>query len=286
MSQTPSSTTFRDMVAAISPTWLNGWVGVRYMYSMAIQFDAIGDAAAYAVRARFPDLAPTDAFPYLANDRQIDQGFQESQTSFATRLTQWLDRWAHAGSPFGLLMAVRGYVAPDNCLVATVNNGGVFDFYPVGVVASPTTPPDHLPVQTPNPWIWDSLSWPHLYSSAWWRVWLIIWPSAATWTKTAHTYNDGVSFYGSGPSFTYDWSGTLAMAQNLQALVKKWKSAGTWIPWIIVSFDELAFLPSGGDAYPAGLYGTWTKVVPNILTARPLYAYARYQNAAYLDGVS
>lgn len=283
MSAGPSSTTFRDMVAAISPSWLQGFVGLRFMYSMAIQFDAIADAAAYAVRARFPDLAPPDAFPYLANDRQIEQGFQEPQTSYATRLTQWLDRWSHVGSPFGLLMAIRGFISPDLAMVATVNNRGVYDYYSQGVQDAPSVPPTHFKAPGSLYWAWDRFSWPYLFTFAYWRIWVIIWPSAGTWTQTTHKYDDGLSKWDAG--FTYDWSGTVAQANALRALIKKWKRSRTWVPWIIISFDPLAFLPSGADELPNGLYGTWSKVVTGS-NGRPQYVPSRLANAAYLDGVA
>jgi hypothetical protein len=290
MSLSPSSTTFRDMVQAISPSWLQGFVGLRYMYSMAIQFDAIADAAAYAVRARFPDLAPPDAFQFLANDRQIDQGFQEPQSNFATRLTQWLDRWAHAGSPFGLLLAVRGFVSPDLPEVATVNQNGVWDYYTKGVQDSPSLPPTHSYQPGVVGWNWDSASWPFLskiivngaVGQAWWRTWVIIWSTTTgPWHQTTQTYGDG-STWGGGES--YGWTGSAVQANNLRALVKKWKSAGTWVPWIIVSFNDVTFQPSGTGTQPDGTYGTWSKVI-TAANGRPQYVPSRSPLAAYLSGV-
>lgn len=292
MSQVPASTTFRDMVAAISPTWLQGFVGLRFMYAMAIQFDAIGDAAAYAVRARFPDLAPPDAFPCLANDRQIEQGFAEPQASYATRLTQWLDRLAHMGSPFGLLMAVRGYIAPVLSEVATINVNGVWDSYAKGQQDGPLVPPTHQQ-NVLQGWNWDSSSWPYLTrrvvgsqtGSTWWRVWIVIWSTGSTapWTATTHKYDDGVSTWDGG--FTYDWSGTVAQANGLRAIAKKWKASNTWIPWILVSFSDGSYQATGAGVQPDGNWGTWSKVVTGA-NGRPQYVPSRDANTAFLDGVA
>ena len=276
----PTTTTFRDMAQAISPSWLQGYVGSRFMYSMAICFDAIADGAAYAVRARFPDLAPADGFQYLASDRQIEQGFQEPLSYYATRLTQWLDRWAHAGSPWGVLMAVRGYVSPDTCYVATVNNNSVYDYYLAGQPCDPGHVPTHI--QVAGRWVWDSLSSPYLYAKAWWRMWVVITPSSTTWQQT-EKYSDG-SHFGSGQCWGFN--GTNAQVVGLQRLIGKWKASNTWVPWIIVSFDSTAFQPSGVGATPSGYYGTWSKVISNPSSGRPLYAPSRDANVAYFDGVA
>jgi hypothetical protein len=279
MALSPSSTTFRDMVAAISPSWLQGYTGSRFMYSMAIMFDALSDLSAYAVRARFPDLAPPDAFVYLANDRQIEQGFQEPQPSYAISLTQWLDRWAHAGSPWGLIMAVRGFVSPDLCYVATINNNSVWDYASAGQLCDPSNPPTHTRVF--GRWIWDSLSWPYLFHKAWWRVWVIITPSSSTWQQT-ETYSDG-SRYAEGQ--VWGFTGTNAQVIALQQLVSKWKASNTWVPWVILSFDPTAFLPTGAGANPTGTWGTWSTVTANPSSGRPLYTTSRAQSCAYVDGV-
>ena len=62
---------------------------------------------AYAVRARFPDCAPSDALPWLAIDRQIDRGPNEGETSYRARLKLWLDLWRHAGSAQSVITALE-----------------------------------------------------------------------------------------------------------------------------------------------------------------------------------
>ena len=58
-----TTTTFVDMSDDINPTYLNGPVFARYRASMTIMYDDLADGAALAVRARFPSVAPPDAFP-------------------------------------------------------------------------------------------------------------------------------------------------------------------------------------------------------------------------------
>ena len=120
----PVSQNFRNMVASISPTWLLGPVGQAFMYSMAIQWDALGDAGAYACRAGLPHYAPSDAFSWISQDRQILQGYGESSTAFANRLVQWLDLWRHAGSNMGVLLAMLGYMSPATPQILAVQSSG------------------------------------------------------------------------------------------------------------------------------------------------------------------
>jgi hypothetical protein len=282
MGASPVSTTFRDMVYAISPSWLRGPIGSRFMYSMAVQLDAAADGIAYAVLARFPTKAPADAMPWIANDRQIEQGFQESQADWTARLTQWLDRWAHAGSPWGVLMAVRGWVAPDPCAVLTVNNRGVFDSYAQGAPCDPAHPPTHTP--TFNGWVWDALSGLRLWGFTPWRMWVVLYPGASTWTQTSQVWGDG-SRWGNGAVYgVTGGSATASQLQGLRATVKKWKRSRTWVPWIILSWDPAAFLP-GASVTPAAEYGTWSMVVSTGVVGRTRYVRSRYAGAAYVEGV-
>jgi hypothetical protein len=278
----PAATTFRDLVFTLSPSWLRGFVGSRFMYSMAIQFDAIGDLVAYAVLARFPQTAPPDAFPSLANDRQIDQGFQEPQASYALRLTQYLDRWAHAGAPWGVLMAVRGWAAPDLCRVQTINNYGAWDYYAAGVQDGPAVPPTHIvPAGRAPLWNWDSSSGFQMVNYAFWRMWVVIYPSASTATQTAQKWGDG-SKWGSGS--TWGIAGPSAAAwQSMLAVIRKWKRTRTWIVCVIVCWDPNAFLPAASDLEPAGQYGTWSQIVAN--GTRKQRVRARSASANYVEAI-
>ena len=273
----------RDLADILSPSWLRGPNGSRLIYSMSVQFDALSDWAAYAVRAGHPTLAPNDADPLLSLNRQIAQGPTEPRTSWVSRLTQWLDIWSHAGSPWGVLMAVRAWVSPDVPEVATVANAGTWDSYDAGAACDPSHPPTHVTLT--NGWDWDSASAPYLQSLpgggiAWWRVWVVIWPGV--WAKSTQTYGDGstygdVHLYGvSGPSVN-DLAG-------LRAQIREWKSANTWVPNVILSWDASAFKPLLSSPRPDGYYGTWSKIVLDV-HGRPTRVPSRTIDAAYLDGV-
>jgi hypothetical protein len=144
-----TTTTFVDFSDAISPPPLSGPVFHSYRASMAIQYDSLSDAAALAVRARFPSVAPPDAFPYLGQDRTIYQGFAEPQASYILRLQQWLDLLPYEGFPSGIMCALLGYVIPATWTVAnpgqsvlcrTVDFWSNWNTYEVGANPVPLAP--------------------------------------------------------------------------------------------------------------------------------------------------
>jgi hypothetical protein len=272
----------RDLVYTISPSWLRATVGSRLMYAMTIPFDALEDLAAYAVRARFPDLAPTDAWPYIELDRQIMRGTWELAPAWLARCRQWLDRWAHAGSPWGLLMGARACLSPYLCPVSLVTSIGTWDGYLLSQQDGPTVEPIHS--TTAANWNWDEYSWPWInQNGAWNRAWLIIWPVGTPWTQSTQTWGDG-STWDAGELWDIA-GGTAAQFTQLLAAVTLWKSAFTWIPAVIITWNGTDFGNAGQGAQPDGHYGTWSKIVPGIY-GRPTRVASRYAGAAYLAGVT
>lgn len=278
----------RDLAFAKSPSWLRGPVGQAIMYSMAVQFDAIEDLVSYAVRARFPDLAPPDAYHYLTLDRNILQGFQETIPSWLARCKQWLQRWSKCGSPQGLLMGVRAVFNP--CLLAcwTVTPGApgplgsAWDEYAAGVQDSPTNPPTHTGPGV-QAWTWDNTSGYHP-SPALNRVFVVInciIASSCPWTVSTHTWNDGATWDGGQ---TWDVNDPSTQIGPLLAAVQLWKSKLTSVPCVILTFLPGDFSLGGGGAQPDGNYGTWSKLTNS--GGRTTRVPSRYAGAAYLAGVS
>lgn len=321
----PLSTNFRNLGDSISPTWLLGPIGQAYRYSMAILWDALADAGAYAIRAGLPHYAPSDAFTWIGQDRQIAQGFAETSTSYQNRLVQWLDLWRHAGSNMGVLLAVLGYCAPSTPKVTMVQSGrtgftSIWDSYAAGANPFPPgqtnpTPPAHL--FTSANWRWDSLTQPFYAPWMWWRAWLIIdsssgapfsapskvWASGASsvvnvvvdatyGTKyvNASSASAGVNTCTWGDGTCWGWGGTNAQAKSLTALATQWKSAGCWIPWIIVSWDATQFDQTqafGSNFVPNGKWGYWGNVVADG-TYGTKYQSARYacSTASFITGTN
>lgn len=267
-----SGGTMRDLAYNASPSWWRGKWASRYLYSIAVQFDALMDLAAYAVRASFPTLAPPDNIANIANDRGIYQGFQESAAAYAVRLTQWLDRWAKGGSPWGVLMALRGYVAPATPACAIVNTQGQWSYYLEG---APSDPSDGPVTQLLPAWTWDSIPY------AWWRIWIIIWPVASgLWSQYLPNWGASAGWtWGSG--WVWGTTATTAQVVAMKALVQTWASANTVIPFLLMAWSTSWFSPfsSSGDLPTAAYqnYGTVTTT-----SGRRFYGPGRSTNAAYI----
>lgn len=293
----PTTTTFVDEGQAISPTWLRAHWSSRVEYSLQVSFDALSDAAGYAIRAGLPSLAPVDALPWLAQDRQLQQGPGETNAAFVSRLQQWMDIWRHAGTSTGLMLALRSAVAPSTPEMACVSSSGAissWDTYANGLVPFPASasepdPPAHQAI-LPNNWLWDSVSQPFYAPWMWWRKWIIIWSiGGSPWPAPSATWATGGSLslsvvangtYGQvyvnggtpstpgtgfvwGDGTCWGWAGTAAQAQALTNLARQWKSAGCWIPWILVTYEATMFdlLQSfGSSKLPDGTWGYWSKV--------------------------
>lgn len=277
---TPVSSTFRNMVPAITPTWLNGPIGAKYLYSMAVIYDALSDAASYAVRARFPQLAPSDALSWIGQDRQIDRGFQESEVSYVARLLLWLDLWRTAGNAKSMLLAMLGFVTPDEIAVRVVSDSSAWDSYPSGTNVLTAGNPTHL-LASPTNWRWDSVADPFQTGIEWWRVWVILYPDSGLWTQgkawAAFTWGDGTCF---------GFSGTVDQSSSLSSLAQKWRSAHAWVVYVILAFDSTLFDPSlsfGSSKLPDGNWGHWGKVASSGGFSR-VYVPARNQSASYVKG--
>jgi hypothetical protein len=174
------------------------------------------------------------------------------------------------------------------------------------------TPPDHYVTIPPRAfasnWDWDGSSLPYFYPSVCWRAWIIIqslsnspWQTPfAQWAPssghisvtTASDPTYGTVYVGTGGSgysiyqfswddgTVWDWTGTPDEANALRLQAKEWKSAGCWIPWIIVSYNSVMFdetLSFGSNRLPDGNWGFWGKVVTDA-TYGTVYVPARPPN--------
>jgi hypothetical protein len=264
----PATSRFRDMADAISPTWLNGPVGQRFRYSMAVLYDALADGAGYAVLSRFPQTAPADALPLIGADRQITRGFAESNASYENRLIQWLDLWRSAGSPMGVLLAVLGLFLPTSIKVVTVDNSSNWNTYALGanpfpITAAVPTPPVYA--KGTNNWNWDG------NFALWWRTWVILYVSPLGWTIGPH-WGDGGHWGDVGR--LWGLTGPLpGQIPTLLAVLKQWAAAHSWIVNVILTTNSARFdpaQPAGGGINPDG---TW---------ANPAN---RFTDCVFLDGV-
>ena len=242
----PESQAWCETGDSISPTYLSGPVWMRYRYSFSVILDSLTDSAAMAVRAAIPSLAPDDALPWIAQDRQIFQGPSETRAGYIARLIQWLDLHRLAGASTSVLLSYLAWLTPLAPQISTVQTsvkGGILNqpitvwrTYVAGSAPFPPgqtipTPPDILTQLVAN-WDWDGASQPYYYPWVRWRSWIVIqsngaqapWPAPTTTWGTGGTLNVQVvadAVYGT----KYVNSGTPASSS---ATSFKWGDGTRW----------------------------------------------------------
>lgn len=251
-----------------------------------------------------------DALPLIGRDRSIRQGLSESVWAYAARLRAWLDEWAVAGTPFGLLEQLAGVLGPDPGILRIVtargewwsrsadgstftyqNQAGTgFDWQPVAGTLVANANPSHA-------WDWDSVTWPaptdQLDPG---RFWVIAYaPLNAPWCAGGEgTFQDKglVGDFWDDPT---TWAvgnpspdaGTVGLAAPrkwvdiVRHVIADHKPAGIVCKRIIVSLDPAAFDPTlGNDSTPTSVPdGTWGH---HGKLSGGVWVPARFPNARYI----
>ncbi len=272
MHNVPQGTTFRGMVRSISYPPLANNFGYRYMYSIAIQWDAISEYLRLGVLARMPGFGTEEALPFSGNDRQILRGQAESTEGYVARLQQAYPTWRTAGNAQSVLKQIAGYFAGDSLGVPKLRyvvngedeNGNRFaDWWTLenGTLSYHRS--------LPNNWNWDN-TWDQV------RFWVIVYRKASLvpWRiGDGHTIGQHNLFIG----FEATDDVTAKTINDVRALINKWKCAGShaWIPAGIIFADETLpglFDPTSppGPPMPDGTWGNPAN---------------RNTNAFYLSGI-
>jgi hypothetical protein len=271
--------TLRDESDQLSPSFWNGPWGTRLRFAMSILHDGNAQQAEFAVQAQAPSIAPTDALPWIGIDRLIQQGYQESLTSWRARLIQWLDRHAYRGKATGVMLWARGWILPQLPRMRVVTNSGTWWTYNEGVDPMPAGAQTVTPAAWVAPgyptWNWDG------NTKAWWRSFLIIYATGVPWVTTGWTWGDGHK-WGDGNVWGFGGgSATAIIVQGLRAAVASAKARHAWYPWIIVSFADTLFDPAfGADGIhnPNGTFGNASIIVNG------QYVSSRFATARYISG--
>ena len=286
MTDVPQTTNFRTTASQLSPTALQGPNGSKLMFALSVQYDALAVAGAYAVRFRFPRLTSPDALPWLAKDRRIVRGPNESQASYAERLVQWLDLWVHAGSAPSILTGVASFFLPATITAEHVKQSRTgytdWDYW------DGTT--DTLYRESPANWDWDSdglvpceKRFQQVNASGvlgpYWHTWVVLYGTG----YTKYACGSGKQC---GSGITAGSSATPDEVVAIRGQVAQWKSAETFVQWVIVALDSTWFkysLPAGDAKLPDGHWGRWGKVTT--VGGSRVYSGSRSTTAAYLDGM-
>jgi hypothetical protein len=136
-------------------------------------------------------------------------------------------------------------------------------------------------VSSPPNWDWDSLSLVD-GSGGRWGAWAIAYSVAPTdWVAPEENWGDPGD-WGDGRYWGVEFPVGVDPGSVYQDTLRRFKPAGEWIRWFIVSFDLTLFdpaQPSGGGINPDGMFGRWSKIVNGE------YVPARFSEARYFDGV-
>lgn len=273
---------FRGAAIDLSPIWLQGPNGEKYMYSIGIQADALQEKLVQAVHSWMPGRGTPSALAYIGADRLIAQGITETSESYAARLQRAFDSWQRAGNAWSVLQQVLGYLLSTTPAARTVSTNYDLDdgtpqhtlwqYYDEG--ADTNRPPQFTRVE-PAEWDWDSLS-PTTGSWHWVRWYLVLAAVAPTdWTSPAPKLGEF------GATKLGQYSGSLgcttpsSVGRSLRIVAKPWVSGH--LDWFVISFDGAEFRP-GAAVQPDGYYGFWSKLVGGVFVA------SRSANGRYFTG--
>lgn len=271
------STQQRDVVKAISPPWLSVGIGEKYMYNLGLACDALLEKLNQAMRAHMPTLCPPSALPYIGRDRVMFQGPLETDDDFNLRLQKAFDSWQKAGGRQAVMQQVLLYVQVFAVAVAgqvpqlvSVNSSrlGTYAAWDTYYNTSDTNQaPAHV-TKTPGNWNWDG-EYRH-----WWTF-LVMFFDASSTLQPENDWGDG-TWGESGGSWGLNIEASTFTI--MRALVRLWKSAKTYYPFFIISWDsgtgiagdEFSPNSSSGAGNPDGTWGRWGKTVNGVVVqARP-----------------
>lgn len=268
---------FRTLGTQIVPPWISRGPddtsdGARAYYGMLTMLDHQTERARQGLLCRFPDFTPDDGVALLCKDRGIIRGFEEPREAINARLKAWWDTWKKAGSAFGLLDELAGYLSPYEVRLRTVDNSG--NWY--------AREPDGTKSYSWDQanWDWDSAT-NGSHAAQWSRFWVIIYPLASGLWPLNPDLGDANLWGGdlSGSvNVTIGSTATPEQAATVRRIVQLRKPAGTRCVQIIVAYDDASFDPAAPE--PDGAWANQGKVVGGV------YVPARLGSARYWRGTA
>jgi hypothetical protein len=211
----PQRTNYRYGIQTVAPPWLQDDASVRFLYTMAIQLDAIAEYLRIGVLQRFPGRCQPDALAYIGSDRQIFRGFQEADAGYAERLRKAFPTWKFAGNAPTLLRQLSAYFAPDPPKIRYVASGLDQDGNPVSTWWTAAEGTGELSYYRADPANWN---WDGDFEKV--RFWIIFYlPELTPWyVGDGHVVGGGQSV-----GFTEDG----AFVRDLRAIIAKFKCDGS-----------------------------------------------------------
>ncbi|MCL2724862.1 MAG: hypothetical protein FWD69_10545 [Polyangiaceae bacterium] len=266
----------------LGPPWLvstgqSGLIG----YSLDYVKDAFVERLRLGHLARFPQQdpqgtpGPPDALAALGRDRHVVKGIDESERSYAYRLTKWLDYARLRGSAFGLMDELYDYLGASTgypVRLRIVDAQGNWFTREAGGTRS------YL-LKRKN-WEWDDHPIDLISGKRRWsRFWVIVYP-AGLWSRNPN-WNDPNGPSWNEPLGTWDTTANYEDIQTLRTIIAGSKPGGTRCVNIIVAFDPGSFDPLAAvDApdMPNYQWEHWSKNQDGVQVP------ARLTTAAYFQG--
>jgi hypothetical protein len=133
--------TLVDTIKKISPPWLQAGNAEKFLFGLGLICDVQIQRIQDTVLSRFPLKALAGALSYIGSDRRLMRGINETDTSYALRLSQAFTDWHFAGLPRGVLKQLLGFTAKKPRIIS-VDNQNQWYWYDAG--ADSQLPPEKM----------------------------------------------------------------------------------------------------------------------------------------------
>ena len=117
-------TTFREIVFALSPSWLRAKYGERFIgLNEGLGADLIAEGASQALKAPWlkTDTSPNDALPSIGDEREIERTPGETDPKYRERLYDAWDLWGEAATVLFAKNALAPFGIPDSSVTLVAN---------------------------------------------------------------------------------------------------------------------------------------------------------------------
>ncbi len=268
----------RDAIKDLCPPWLSKGTYEKYMYNFGLSEDVLLEKMDQASRAHMPGQGTVTALPYIGLDRVMPQGPFEADADYARRLQKSLETWQRAGSRRAVMSQALTYIADyeietgalrPRAASVSVSNGGTWATWDTYYNTSDITKaPAHTRVTLQN-WDWDG------NLTKWWRVWLIVFLATDSPVQPGDTWGTG-TWGDTSRSWGFNLPSTFF--DGYRALVRLWKSANAYYPWLIFSFDTSVNIYSPNVQGAESTWKRWSTNVGGCMVA------SRPADSRFVDG--
>lgn len=278
-------------LSALAPPWLSKDTGKNYLKVIGDAIGTLNTRTKDASKCHFPGQNTT-ALNGLGDDLVIIRGYLETDDSYAARLQVAHDSWQHAGTSHAVIEQMIAMISVLQIPSATQVPRGVV----VGCSSAGTythwnwhydTTPAHAAdfhthylyarTSTTN-WNWDG-------TFPWWRSFVVLFTEPGSNLTAGPAYGTGGIVYGA-TTFSVGLNVPPAVAILLRQNLMLWKSAATYYPWVIISFnggdgrtgDEFSPNSTSGAGNPDPTWARWGRTVDGVVVQ------SRRATSRYLDG--